>query len=121
MDLFVTKALASSDDAAIAWAIGGGLVFIWIIIAVFVLIGLGIWIWALVDCLKKEFPSNEKSTWLIVLGVGFFFGFGWLAAIIYLIAGRPKGIIKILDEKKSEPQDAPKAPHHEKSEVHKSK
>ena len=96
---FIGKAMAdTSGDASAATAallVGGGLIFVWIIIAIIALIGLILWIWALVNCLKKEFPGNDKTTWIVVLIVSFFLGFGWLGAIIYLIVGRSKGHLPI--------------------------
>ena len=57
----------------------------------FLVIGIGgtiFWIWMLVDCVTKE-PSegNDKLIWILVIVLT-----GWIGALIYLIARRPKRI-----------------------------
>ena len=52
-------------------------------------IGIGgtiLWIWMLVDCATKE-PSegNEKIIWILIIVLT-----GWIGALIYLLARRPK-------------------------------
>lgn len=96
--MMMTTLLAQSDGAAdvAAGAVGtaafGFVFFIWLIIGAVSLIGLILWIWAMVDVFKREFANpSDKTTWLIVLIVGFVIGLAWLAAIIYLIVGRKKG------------------------------
>lgn len=67
-------------------------IFIWIVVVIAALIGLILWIWAIVDVTKREFANpSDKTTWLIVLIVGFVVGLSLIAAIIYLVAGRKKG------------------------------
>jgi hypothetical protein len=50
--------------------------------------GLGSWIWMLTDCISHE-PSegNDKVIWLLVIVLA-----GWIGALIYLLARRPKRI-----------------------------
>ncbi len=54
-----------------------------------ILVGLALlvfWVWALVDCIRREFPGqNDKLIWILVIVL-----VGWLGALIYLFAGRPK-------------------------------
>lgn len=52
------------------------------------LVGLvfGFWLWALVDCLKREFPGNEKIVWVLVIIL-----LHVLGAVIYLAMGRQQG------------------------------
>ena len=52
------------------------------------LVGLtfGFWLWALVDCLKREFPGNEKIVWVLVIIL-----LHLLGAVIYLAVGRQQG------------------------------
>ena len=67
-------------------------VILWIVLIVASLIGLILWIWAIVDVSKRQFQNpSDKTTWLIVLIVGFVVGLSLIAAIIYLVAGRKKG------------------------------
>jgi uncharacterized integral membrane protein len=84
-------AAADAAGAAVAGFVGIW-IFIWIVIVIAALIGLILWIWAIIDVSKRQFenPSN-KTTWLIVLIVGFVVGLSLIAAIIYLIAGRKQG------------------------------
>ena len=57
-----------------------GLMFILFILAV--VIGVFIFhIAMIVDCVRRDF--KDRTIWLIVLIAGLFFGFGWIAAIIY--------------------------------------
>ena len=48
------------------------------------------WIWMLIDCIKNE-PSegNDKIIWVLVIVLT-----GWIGALIYLLARRPKRIEK---------------------------
>lgn len=58
---------------------------------------MGLWIWALVDCVRREFPgANDKVTWVLVICLA-----NWLGAIIYLALGRPQGRL---------PEEAPPRP-----------
>ena len=86
--------LAQDSSNAAGAAILGGLAIFWIVLILIALAFLALWIWALVDCIKREFPGeNDKMVWLIVLIVSFVVGLSWLAAIIYLIVGRKKGTL----------------------------
>jgi uncharacterized BrkB/YihY/UPF0761 family membrane protein len=54
---------------------------------------LGIWLWAacLVDAFRKtdaEFP--DRTLWLTILGLTIFFGFSWLAALVYYFMYHPR-------------------------------
>jgi hypothetical protein len=88
-----------SADAAAAAAVGtagaavaGVMLVVWIVVILLSVVGLILWIWAIIDVSKRQFANpSDKTTWLIVLIVGFVIGLSWLAAIIYLVAGRKKG------------------------------
>lgn len=83
---------AANAAAAAATGFVGIWIFVWIVIVIAALIGLILWIWAIIDVSKRQFANpQDKTTWLIVLIVGFVVGLSLLAAIIYLIAGRKKG------------------------------
>lgn len=83
---------AANAAGAAAAGIVGIWLFIWIVIIIASLIGLILWIWAIIDVSKRQFQNpSDKTTWLIVLIVGFVVGLTLIAAIIYLIAGRKKG------------------------------
>ena len=47
-------------------------------------------VWMFIDALQRqewEFPgTTSKTTWIVLLAVGFFFSFGWIVAIIYYFA-----------------------------------
>jgi hypothetical protein len=92
MNYFIQKAFAQSDFASdpsnLIVGIFGGL---WLLFAIIALVFFILWIWALVDCIQKEFPGDEKTTWIIILVIAFFLGFGWLAAIIYFLMGMNHG------------------------------
>jgi len=64
-----------------AASIFGGLIFVWIVVGLVFLIFFIWWIFLLIDCVKRDFP--EKNTWLIVLIVGWLFGFVWLVDLLY--------------------------------------
>lgn len=82
---------ATAASAAVAGFVGIW-IFIWIVIVIAALIGLILWIWAIIDVSKRQFENPQnKTTWLIVLIVGFVVGLSLIAAIIYLIAGRKQG------------------------------
>ena len=63
---------------------------------VFMLIGLAFFIfnvWMIIDCATRQdsdFPSNNKSMWLILMIVGIFVGFGWIVALIYYFSVKKK-------------------------------
>lgn len=86
--MFALNALAATDipgtdAAAEAAALGifGAFAFVWVI---FFLIYAGFFIWwivLLVDVLKRDFP--ERTTWIIVLVVGWLVGFVWLVDLLY--------------------------------------
>ena len=75
-------------EAAGAPEVFVGLFFILFMVIMFALsIGLlAFWIWALVDCCNNT-PSeqNLKLVWILVIVFA-----GWIGAIIYLVAQRPK-------------------------------
>lgn len=84
-------AAADAAGAAVAGLVGIW-IFVWIVIVIAALIGLILWIWAIIDVSKRQFANpQDKTTWLIVLIVGFVVGLSFIAAIVYLIAGRKKG------------------------------
>ena len=61
------------------------------LVLLFLLVGLGgfvLWIWMLIDCINHE-PSegNDKLIWVLVIVLT-----GWIGALIYLFARRPKRI-----------------------------
>ena|SRR3990172_1750249 len=86
-------AAADAVGAAAAGVVGIW-IFLWIVIIAASLLGLILWIWAIIDVSKREFANpQDKTTWLIVLIVGFVVGLSLIAAIIYLVAGRKKGTI----------------------------
>lgn len=87
---------ASTDAAEATGAAGamaaGVIIFIWIVVVLLALLGLILWIWAIIDVSKRQFANpSDKTTWLIVLIVGFILGLHLIAAAIYLIVGRKKG------------------------------
>ena len=57
----------------------------------FLLVGIGctiFWIWMIVDCATKEnSDGNDKLIWILVIVLA-----GWIGALIYLLARRPKRI-----------------------------
>jgi len=61
----------------------------WLIIPIWLLAVIGLiwlWIWTLIDCIKNEpTEGNERIIWVVVIAVT-----GWVGALIYLIARRPK-------------------------------
>lgn len=84
---------AEAAGAAVA-GIAGVMVFVWVLLILFALVGFVIWLWAIIDCAKRQFTNPaDRTTWLIVLIVGFLFGISLIVAIIYLIVGRKKGEI----------------------------
>src|SRR3990167_7201787 len=44
----------------------------------------------IVDCVKRQF--EQRTVWLIVLIAGLFFGFGWIASIIYYFMVKRKNL-----------------------------
>ncbi len=50
--------------------------------------GMILWIWMLIECATKEpAEGNDKIVWILVIVL-----VGWLGALIYLLARRPKRI-----------------------------
>jgi len=79
----LAQTTSSSDAVAGTAAAGifGGLIFVWVIVGLVFLAFFIWWIVLLMDCIKRDFP--EKNTWLIVLIVGWLFGFVWLVDLLY--------------------------------------
>ncbi len=75
-----TTGIEAAGTAAGA-AILGGFVIFWIIFGLVTLVFFIWWIVLLIDLSKRDFP--EKSTWMIVLILGFLLGFVWLADLLY--------------------------------------
>lgn len=80
------------SDAAVDAAAGGVLAAMGGMLVFFVLIGLAFfvfWLLMLINAIKLDeatfntIGSGERTLWLIVLGVSFFIGFAWLAALVY--------------------------------------
>ena len=83
----------SADDAAAAAAVGTaavGIAAAWVIFwVIFSVVGFGLFLWALIDCIRRQFPNqNDKVLWLVLIIL-----IGWLGPILYLIIGRKKGTI----------------------------
>lgn len=100
------KALAidyntDTTSTAVSTATGTGLaVGILVVIAVLAVIGLAFlifWIFMLVDAFQRTNwrDDSQKTTWLVVLIVGFLIGLHWLAAIIYYFAELRARVISI--------------------------
>jgi hypothetical protein len=80
--------LAQSTDTATSAAVGtaaAGFAVFWIIFIIIAsivgLIFLIWWIILLIDLSKRDFP--EKTTWLIIMIVGFVVGLLWLSDLLY--------------------------------------
>ena len=77
-------------DAGASAALGIGML---IFIGFMSLIGLAFLIFQIimiVDCVKRQF--EQRTVWLIVLIAGLFFGFGWIASIIYFFMVKRKNL-----------------------------
>lgn len=95
--LLAQDSIEYTYDPVAAEAVGafaGIMIFVWIVLVLVGIVGLILWIWSIVDCSKRQFenPSN-KTTWLIVLIVGFVVGLSLIVAIVYLVAARKQGTI----------------------------
>jgi len=80
----VTDQAASAAAAGAGTAILGGLMVLWIILGIIGLFFFIWWIVLLVDLTKRDFP--QKTTYLVLMILGFFFGFVWLMDLIYYFA-----------------------------------
>ncbi len=91
-----TDSLPSVNDATNSAAATGILAGVGIFILVLLIIGiilLAFNIWMIIDCAARkdsDFPSNNKSTWLILLIVGLLFSFGWIVGLVYFFTVRKK-------------------------------
>lgn len=105
-DIDYSTDVTAADTAAAAGLFAG----LGIFMLVMVIIGLLFFIfnvWMLIDCATRkdaDFPSNNKSLWLILLIVGIPFGFGGLVALIYFFAVKRKA------PKSAQPQAPTQAP-----------
>lgn len=77
-------ATTATSSAAATGIIASFGVFILIIAAISIAFFIW-WIFMLVDAFKRTNWNDEsqKTTWLVILIVGFLIGFGWLATILY--------------------------------------
>jgi hypothetical protein len=60
---------------------------------------LGITIWGIVDAAKRG-----QTGWIIGMVAGLVFGFGWILALVYLLAIRP-GLVQVQDFRPPPPYD----------------
>lgn len=77
-------------DTGASAALGVGML---IFVGFMGLIGLAFLIFQIimiVDCVKRQF--EQRTVWLIVLIAGLFFGFGWIASIIYFFMVKRKNL-----------------------------
>ena len=81
----------SLGDAAAATAVAGTFLIGWVIFwIIFGGVGFVLWLWALIDCIKRDFPNpNDKILWLVLIIL-----IAWIGPIVYLIVGRKKGTMK---------------------------
>lgn len=47
-----------------------------------------LWLWALKDCIKREFKSNDKLIWVLII-----IFLPLLGSLLYLIIGRKQTVI----------------------------
>lgn len=77
---------ATATAATAAVGIAAAWVIFWVVFGV---IGFVLFLWALIDCIRRQFPNpNDKVLWLVLIIL-----IGWLGPILYLIIGRKKGTI----------------------------
>jgi hypothetical protein len=94
---FASTALAQSytysstaGDAA-AGGIGLAMLGFWCCAGLFGLVLLGFNIWMAVDVLQRtEAEMPNRTMWLVLLIVGFFASFGWIAALVYFFTEKKK-------------------------------
>lgn len=96
---YATSIPISDEAAAGIFALGGVALIIWALVS---LVCIVLWIWALIDCIKKEFPGSGKVIWILVIVL-----LGVIGAIIYLIAGKKSGTIPSQSSTPAQPQPAP--------------
>lgn len=79
-------AAATTASAGVA-ALAIGWIIFWVI---FGGVGFVLWLWALIDCIRRQFPagSNDKILWIVLILV-----IPWIGPIVYLIVGRKRGKI----------------------------
>ena len=76
--------LAQASNSGAGFAIGGGLIAVFIIIA---LIASIFWLWMLIDCLTSAMPVGEKALWAVVIIFLHLLG----ALIYFFVARRGRG------------------------------
>ena len=75
--------LLAQDDARVPLFLGGGLMLVWIVLAIAVMV---FWVWALIDAIRNpSLSNNERLIWVLVILLT-----NWVGALIYLIAGRKR-------------------------------
>jgi uncharacterized BrkB/YihY/UPF0761 family membrane protein len=85
VDYTVPDAAANAATGGILAALAG----VWIFLIIVGLLFFIFWLLMLINAIKlddatfQKIGSGERTLWLIVLGVSFFVGFSWLAAIVY--------------------------------------
>lgn len=91
-DYYNSDYTTSGADSAAGAAIGLGMMAFFGVLA---LVGLAFFIFEIMmimDCVKRDF--EQRTVWLVVLIVGLFFGYGWLAAVIYYFTVKHKNVGK---------------------------
>ncbi|MBI4407716.1 MAG: hypothetical protein HY565_04440 [Candidatus Kerfeldbacteria bacterium] len=77
-------------DSGASTALGFGMIALFGVMALVGFAFLIFQIWMIVDCMKRQF--EQRTVWLVILIAGVFFGFGWIASIIYFFMVKHKNV-----------------------------
>lgn len=81
---------AYAYDSGASTALGFGMIALFGIMALVGFAFLIFQIWMIVDCMKRQF--EQRTVWLVILIAGVFFGFGWIASLIYFFMVKHKNV-----------------------------
>ncbi len=77
-------------DSGASTALGFGMIALFGVMALVGFAFLIFQIWMIVDCMKRQF--EQRTVWLVILIAGVFFGFGWIASLIYFFMVKHKNV-----------------------------
>lgn len=87
------------ESTAAAASLGIFLIVLFIVLGLMWLLSFIFWIFMLIHATQNDIP--DKTTWIIILVVSFFFGLPLIGAVVYYFSVKKKSDKKVITSKKT--------------------